>query len=324
MNGKTSGFVGGAAQGAAMGASVGGPWGAVIGGVVGGVAGLVSGGAADDAQENQQAWARYNAITGYNTNLNNISLRLNLGRFNANMVRVAGEMNAAEVEYVSEVNAEIVEATTAYNDLLYENDLTKVWNSAGLDLMTMSHQRAVEAGVIEASQSVSGTIMGTGSNADVLIDQATQAGIDEMVVKYNADVQAADISNAKAQSLWKGKMAAEKTRWEGEVSAKRIRSNAAMGAYSILGETVLTAMGDYKTAGSSLSAAGSNMAIAQSNYSSANTQNMVSGLFSAAGSYASSAGRIGATDPTPTGGVYSGTAGSIPSGDYTYGTGAGL
>jgi len=295
---KTSGFISGAAGGAAIGSSFGAP-GAIVGGVIGGVTGLFGGSAQDAAQANQEAWQQYNAITSYNTAIDNIGLNIDLGEFNTTLAELEGDLNSSTVQYTANVNADIIAATTSYNDLLYDADLEKLWTASGLDLHNITNQRAVERGHLVAAQGASGTIIGTGSNKDVVIDQTTQEYIDRTVVKYNADVKAADILNAQSQSNWRGQLAEAKTKWDGEMSAYTIKRNAAVKAFANTQSTVLTAIGNLKSATSSLSAGNAQVAINSSTASARNTQNMVAGLFSAAGTYASPGHDLSFSSGTP-------------------------
>ena len=109
-------------------------------------------------------------------------------------------------------------------------------------------ERERERKTIEANQAASGTLMGVGSNAQVLIDQKTQEELDKFIVKHNADIQASRIQNAKAQNLWLGEMEMLKIGYEGQVSAGVAQANANLQAMGTLATTAISSMADTTTA----------------------------------------------------------------------------
>lgn len=282
MNGKSSGFVGGAASGAAIGAEVGGPYGAIIGGVIGGVAGLFSGGAADAQQKNRQAWARYNALMDYNNNQQNLTSQFALGAMNTMMSMAAASARAQANNALIEWNVKQIFQTMEYNDALFEEDLARNWEEAGLDLMQLSQQRALERGAIVAGQSASGTVIGQGSNADVLVSQKTMEAMDAFIVQRGADMQAADIRNARARSWWEGEMQAQKIMFEGSLQNTVDLTNTAMQAAGSMFSNTLAFQSGMQTSGNKYASDMSSVRLDQQNYSFAQNQQLISSLFSAA------------------------------------------
>lgn len=174
----------------------------------------------------QKGWNEYNAQMQYGTSMNNAKSQATLSNINAQMQANATRNQMGIIKATTELNASIIASTTDYNDALYEEQLTQLWDSVGLDLEQLAMQRAVERGGIVAQQSVSGTVIGEGSNADLIVHQKTMEAMDNLVVNHKADLQAANISNARAQSKWKGEMEIKKVEYEGRLNIAAAASNA--------------------------------------------------------------------------------------------------
>ena len=206
-----------------------------------------------------RAWNQYNTQMQYNTDLGNIqaqtaiagvnaAMQLQAGKINAALEMEAGMLNAASARRIAAYNAQLTTATALYNDSLYEQELGLLWESMDLDLLLMSNQRAVERGAIVADQGASGTVIGEGSNADVVVSQMTQESLDATVIRHQADREAKKISDARAQSMWQAQNEFAQTLWMGEMEAyttlenARIRSTGAMANAQIgAAATLLTA-----------------------------------------------------------------------------------
>ena len=80
-------------------------------------------------------------------------------------------------------------ATTSYNALLQEQELSRLWEDEGLALEQLGAERARERGGIIAEQGASGTVIGEGSNEDVIVSQMTQEAMDATVIQHGADRQ---------------------------------------------------------------------------------------------------------------------------------------
>ena len=291
---RTSGAVTGAAAGAVSGMALGAAygsivpvWGTVIGAAVGLVGGLISGGAADAAQKNQSAWAAYNANMQFKTDLYNIRSDAALNKFNIASTMAAARINSEAVLATADYNAAMTYATTSYNDTLMQQELDQIWQDEGLDLTQLEQFRMREKGNLVAEQAASGTTIGEGSNAAAVIDQTTQRAMDANVIMFNADRRAADISNKKAGGLWEGEVAINQLIWDGKMQAYSINSNAQIQAGSMAVGGALRKNAGIYTAKQQRSMSNAGIAMNTSQFKSQNTQNMVSGLFSAAASGAS-------------------------------------
>lgn len=257
---------------------------------------------ANKQNQQQAAWNRYNTNMGYNVDMANIKSNQMLSEFNAGMAMAAGrfnsqleimgaDINVDVLEAVTIYNGSLINATTEYNTKLLEDELAMMWESAELDLMLLDQQRERERGEIIASQASSGTVIGEGSNADVLISQQTQAELDSFIVRHNANRQAEKIQIAIDQNIYSGEMAWQQnmfkgamdsylTRTNARINAAGTLANAAMQANSILGQSRIQGIADTQTARYKYT---SGMANAASSYNSNQVgilNNTVSGLFS--------------------------------------------
>lgn len=281
MSGASSGFISGAAGGASVGSSWG-PWGAAVGGVVGSVLGGISGASNDEQFENQQSWINYNARSEYNISMDNIAARSMLTKFNVGNIMAGAEESAEISRAVAEYNVGMITATTDYNDSLLESDIADIWEEMELDLSQLAHQREVERGEIVATQAASGTVIGEGSNADVIVDQMTQEAMDAFIVRRGADSTVRDINNNRAKSMWEGTVAVQKAMWDGEMAAYTTLKNARTQSAGMVLEGAISATADTKSAQLALTSRLQGLSMNQDSYSLSNSQNMMSSLFGAA------------------------------------------
>lgn len=193
----------------------------------GSVLGFLGGSADNNAQK---AWNEYNAMQERDTTFNNLIANYAITDANINASLMNADMMADVGLAMTEYNVDLIRETALYNDSLFEDELTKLWNSVGLDIELLEFQRARERGSIIAAQGASGTVIAEGTNEAVIVDQMYQENLDKMVIRYNADVSAGQISNARAQSAWEAEATARKMEYEGVLDATVTRVNANMAA----------------------------------------------------------------------------------------------
>ncbi len=203
---------------------------------------IYSGASSSAQNKKQKGWNEYNANMQYGTDKANVSSQLALARVNANMAAQQSMIQQKAIKETTELNARIIAETALYNDALYEEELSMLWDSVGLDLAQMENQRAVERGSIVAQQGASGTVIGEGSNEDVIVHQQTQEAMDAFIVNHNADGQARKISNARAQSLYMGEMEIKKTLYEGSVNMSVAAANGQAQAQGALASANIAAV----------------------------------------------------------------------------------
>lgn len=259
-------------------------WWSYIPAVISGASAIWSSSQQAEGASVQNDWSTFNAGMSYLTNQQNIESQAAITQYNANALMQTAGINASISASSAAYNADVIMATTLYNDELYEQELASLWEAAELDQMLLAQQRSRERGGIVAIQASSGTLIGEGSNAQVIVDQKTQENLDALVIQRGADKQATDIANARAKGMWEGQMAVQKTLWEGQLSSYKTIANANIAAGSMMAESAIATQAATQSNNSQLL---SNMFGASNNLAAGNQQaqnTLVSGLFSAAGS----------------------------------------
>lgn len=273
----------------------------VIYGVVAAISAIgtaISGSSASSQNKNQRAWARYNADMKYQNDRRNTRSQMMLGIFNMWMAMKAGSMKAKITQAHTEYNASLIRKTMNYNDQLLAQEEEMLWESMGLDLKLLAKQRERERGHLVANIASSGTTLGVESNKDIIVEQRTQEALDAFVVKHNADVQAANIKNARAKNEWQGNMEIQKTIYNGEMSSFVTMENTRNSVMSMGMQTAISGKAAFDTANFALS---SGMTGAEQRYGANDariSQNFTNGMFSAAGTFAQGYAR---TVPVDTG-----------------------
>ena len=284
-SGELSGGLGAGASGAIAGLQVGGPWGALIGFGVG----LVFGGAAGKRQDamfaNQQAWAEYGNELRYNAAIFNIRNQAILSTYNAYAAIQAAELSARQQEQMSYYNAGLIYATNQYNRKLLDQELDRIWQAEGLAIEQIVQFRARERGGLIAGQGASGTLIGEGSNKDVITSQMATEAFEKLIIRTGADRQVADIRNKKAQSSWQAEMAINTKIYEGQVGAYLARSNARIKASGILLGSFLKQAGDTYSATVARDLGLAQIGLNAEAYSVEQQNALVGRLLGAAGSY---------------------------------------
>lgn len=236
----------------------------------------------NEANEATSSWETYNAGMSYLTAQSNIASQNALAAYNAQAVIDAADQDVYLAREAIKYNVDVIRATTEYNDQLYEEELLTMWEEAELDLFLLAQQRSAERGGIIATQAASGTLIGEGSNQQVIIDQMTQENLDAMVIQREADINATTIANARAQGIWEGEMAVQQTIWEGELSVAQTLNNAQASAASILTGQAISADAANYTAASQYVTDSYTSSVNSDARDQETTNNLVSGLFGAA------------------------------------------
>ena len=246
----------------------------------------VLGSSASKAASEKQAKAqleaeRYNATAQYGTTLNNIKLRTAVVNANLKNLLTSTELAQTTNNITTEFNASLLTDVAMYNDKIYANDIENVWAQAGLDTEVLSQQRGRERGSMIASQGASGTVIGTGSNADAVVDHMTQEALDAFIIKTGAADKAASITNARMQSLYQARQEVSKLEFEGAMKNTVNNASALMQGQSILTENALQTATDLTNAQTQLQ---TGLAGAQANLETNKIQinnNFTTGMFGA-------------------------------------------
>jgi len=280
---STSGAFSGAAQGAVTGAMIGGPAGAAIGGVAGGILGLFGGKAADRNQKIRREWMEYSKEIQYMTDMFNLDVQSAIAAFNAKSVMLSAKADATLAYKNATYNMGVIAATTQYNNALVQEELEDLWEDEELAQEQLALFAAREKGTIVANQAASGTVIGEGSNRDIVVGQMTQRALDSEIIKFGADRKAAVLANAQAKGTWEGQVAINQAMWEGEMAASRSMMQAATTAAGIGANAAMGRVAGEWNAEHNRLMADAGIAMDQANFNNQQTQNLVNGLFSAAG-----------------------------------------
>lgn len=237
------------------------------------------------SQNNQQAaWSAYNTHNQYLTDTYNTATQLAIANFNAAMQQKSGELSASTYLANAKTNAMIIAHTADYNDKLMAEEERKLWEAWELDDLLYSIVRKQEKGIIEAAQAASGTLMGEGSNADVVASQMAQGALDRLVMQHNAQLKAGDIINSRLQNAWQSDLEIKKVLWEGNLNAIAARSGANLQGIGQLGSAMLAAQADSTTAELRRQSGIYGGAIQATVNNTQNNAQLASGLFGAASS----------------------------------------
>lgn len=258
-------------------------WWEYIPAVISAVGSITSASSGKKQNQYQRDINTYNTIEGYRVSMANIDSAVSLASMNAALMLGLQDQKSTLIRKTASFNADMIRATTQYNDLLFEQELSDLYETNELDQEVLHLQRARERGAIEASQSASGTLMGQDSNADVIMDQMTMEALDSFILQRNADKKAKEILNARARSSWEGEMAARKILWEGEVEAMSSTLSTRAQAAGSLIEAGITAGANRTSAKYQLD---SGLLSGQNTFSSNQTQldnSFAQGMFGAVG-----------------------------------------
>lgn len=182
----------------------------------------------------------------------NAAAIMGAGRATASLIGAVGEQNAmlemasawANVESrnrVTEYNVMLAQQVGAYNVSLLESELPGLLNEYGLNVMRLEQESARQEGAVIAHQAASGTVIGEGSNADVIIDHRSQAALDAFILRYNFDKQGRDINNAIARSQWETAASVQQMMWEGQVNEWNTLTQSMLNAQAIRNQSRLDA-----------------------------------------------------------------------------------
>jgi len=256
---------------------------------------------------------RRTAENAYNTALWNAQSTLQTGTFNALMVGNAGRSNAAQgvltsmlnirqVKHVAEYNMALQKEVTEYNTALMLDMLPQMAEAYDLNLTHIRQTAARTEGSLVAYEAASGTVVGTGSNRDVIVDSRTQQLMDEMVVglQYQWDVEA--VFDAIHKNEWEGQMALDKMAFDANTMMLDMKNQAALGAFATLSNSI---MEQFSIANNTLNAVDSIMwqgASQAATYESAAQASLTAAAWKAGGSLISSAISYGTSLYSPSGG----------------------
>jgi hypothetical protein len=188
------------------------------------------------------------------------------------------------ISALTQYNVGLIGATTLYNQELQRQELDDLWSGMDLDLSQIETYRARERGGIVAEQAASGTVIGEGSNEDVVISQMAQEALDKAVIMHGADIEAAGIKNSMAQGAWQGIVAIQQSEYRGRLEMYKNTANGLLSANSGLVANSIQSEADTYTALQRMKTGDLNIQQSRNAFNLRNQQQLTASLFSAAGS----------------------------------------
>ena len=198
--------------------------------------------------QNSAAWAEYNTEMQYQVDQDNIRAQKAITDLNARSTMLSAEVANASNQAIVDTNVSLIQATSDLNNTLFEADLADMWSQAGLDMQLIGMQRARERGTMEAQMGASGTTMGVGSNADVVIDQRTQEAMDLFISKTGANVKAQGINNAMVKSKYMADQEIKKLTYEGRIRNMNTSLNASLQSSTMVAENEIKSIAGMSSA----------------------------------------------------------------------------
>lgn len=249
--------------------------------IIQGISAIQQSNSASAQNANQQAWNRWNALANYDTAMTNIFSQTAITSINNSLTANVAYSKMQAIAAITDANVGLLTAAQEYNDQLYEEEILQTYKIADLDVALLHRERERERGTIVARQSASGTIIGEGSNADVIKDSMAEEALDAFVVQHQADIVANKISNARARSAWEADTEIRKTIFSGQMQIRETKMNAEA---AILGAGAQQLFSNYANWASAELALTAGLAGANNTYNANQTtinNNLSSGLFSA-------------------------------------------
>ena len=264
-----------------------------------GIGSSLLGGASQAAAYRQSAESAYNtalwnAENIYKTGMDNIMLTGMSGRTNAMQQMMATTLNVKDVQRVAEFNMSLYKQVTEYNTALMLDELPQLLDQYELSITHIRQQGARQEGGIVAYQGASGTVIGTGSNLDVVVDSRTQLALDEYAVGLQYQWQVDAVYDAIAKSEWEGQMAIDKMAFEANNQIMNMKNQTSMAVFSTLSNSTLQMFSIANTAMNQADTAIWHGASQAASLESAADAAWTSSLFKATGSALSTALNMGA------------------------------
>jgi hypothetical protein len=144
--------------------------------------------------------------------------------------RPLGTFGAKIALDVGQKNAEMARATTFFNNSLLETEISKMLEEEGFSQTQLAKQFAAHKGEVIANQAASGTVIGEGSNADVVASDMAQFEMDKMVLSRNYTDKIGDVLNTMAMNAWEGELQARKFVYQAGIEAVSAVANGQMQA----------------------------------------------------------------------------------------------
>lgn len=229
----------------------------------------------------------YNATLTMNTASQNAESIMDLANLNVRLGTMSNLSNTQVMVALAEHNARLREFTSEYDARLLENEVKTIYDALELDEYLFDQQIDQLVGKSKVQYAHNGWAIDSGTALGYRVDQRTQAELEKFVMRYNADVSANRIMNEAAITRWNGFAEAQTIRFEAKANSKLSILNQMFSNVQTMGQATYDSFTTMMNA--NLQAQG---IIAESQaqgqfYRNRASSELISSLFSAAGSAAS-------------------------------------
>lgn len=244
------------------------------------------------SRANQKATEAASYLNSQNTiysGIENASIITAAAKANNATIAALASFNAGQDWDLAKYNANLRMLVSDYNAQILEREAFDIWEAAEVDILHIANQAARSEGDVLAAYGASGAqINDTDSVADAIIDVRTQSELDKFIVRHGADIQAQKIKNEAARSRWDGLVTAQQIVYEGSQRSIGGLMNAAI---SMAGNTAQAKIDSWATTTNANRQAASirfGGQVTGAQYAAQGSQALANGMFTAAGSLASS------------------------------------
>lgn len=186
-------------------------------------------------------YAQYNSDNILAASQFNADIISSIASVNADAILQAASVSSAVNEETARYNATLALMASQYDAELLESEAALIWRELQLDKKQLEIEYNAVRGSVEASQAASGTVMGEGSNLDIIISDQTMYQLNVMAAEHEADVQASRIMNSRALSLWEGEAEASSILFSSRMNSLGAMANAEISAAATIAQGSLNA-----------------------------------------------------------------------------------
>ena len=244
------------------------------------------------AQANQRATEAAANLTAQNTlyaGIENAAIITAAARANNATIQALASFNAEQDWDLAKYNSDLRMMVSDYNAQIIEREAFDIWEAAEVDILHIANQAKRSEGDVLAAYGASGAqINETDSVADALIDVRTQAELDKFIVRHGADIQAQKVTNEAARSRWDGLVTAQQIAYEGGQRSIGGLMNAAISMLGNAAQSGIDAAATMTNASRNAASIRFSGQVTGAQYSAQGSQAFNNGMFTAAGTLASS------------------------------------
>ena len=213
------------------------------------VAGSISSAASARSEGNRATiYAGYNAIQTRQWGLEQANMIAVAGQYNANQIISNYNAKSALAAKAREYNIAALRSAQELNELQALEEIDSIMDAQELDTELLHVDTAKAIGSTIAQQAGSGTVIGEGSNADVVVAMKAKEALMDLVIDTNAVNAINEVKNGLAIGDFETESAVRKIMWEGELSDKARAIEATSAARSTMFNSIVNASSTLRSA----------------------------------------------------------------------------